>query len=369
MLIYRLRTRARAEGRTASLFSPAPAADGALWLAYVREHLPSVEAPAELPTEQRSPLPRPTVFLGAQGVLGPRTLGVGTWGAKLFVGPATPFALGVTGGAAYARSGGVGNLGATVNLSLLLPLVRRFTIGAAPAGLHVVCDTHFNSCAPDAVATLGVLIVPLGTATWLAFEGPRWSWTKRTISDSWLGLSFGWSHERVPRRELPGAEAVASWDPPRPDEVRAFRHTRSTRAIYLATTAVSGPDNRWLGVGLDWRLDRDIWDRRAGFAPGVQVEVDGGRIDQPGPGGVVAIAPTLRAYLMPNRLAVTATPALVRVGALAGDAVGVDVAGRAGIALELGRLELAVDSPPLSYLSRARWHALPISFRLGMRLD
>src|SRR4029077_15995871 len=141
--------------------------------------------------------------------------------------------------------------------------------------------------------------------------------------------------------------------------VRTFRHTRSTRAIYLATTAVSGPDNRWMGAGLDWRLDHDVWDRRSGFAPGLQIEVDGGRIDQPGLGGAVAIAPTLRAYLMPDRFAVTATPALVRGGAVGGDGGGVGGAGGAGIALELGRLELNVDSPPLSYLSQARWHALP----------
>ena len=47
----------------------------------------------------------------------------------------------------------------------------------------------------------------------------------------------------------------------------------------------------------------------------------------------------------------------------------VDVAARAGLALELGRIELELDSPPLSYLSQARWHALPITMRLGLRFD
>jgi len=47
----------------------------------------------------------------------------------------------------------------------------------------------------------------------------------------------------------------------------------------------------------------------------------------------------------------------------------VDVAARAGVVLEVGRLEVAVDSPPLSYVSTARWHALPITVRLGLRLD
>jgi hypothetical protein len=63
---------------------------------------------------------------------------------------------------------------------------------------------------------------------------------------------------------------------------------------------------------------------------------------------------------------VTATPALVRVGALADRAVGVDVAARAGLALEVGRIELAADSPPLSYVARWRWHALPFTIRLGV---
>ncbi len=81
------------------------------------------------------------------------------------------------------------------------------------------------------------------------------------------------------------------------------------------------------------------------------------------------MAPTLWAYLVPNRFALTATPALIRFGAIADRAVAVDVAGRAGIALDLGRLELEADSPPLSYVSRDRWSALPITMRLGLQFD
>ena len=153
------------------------------------------------------------------------------------------------------------------------------------------------------------------------------------------------------------------------EDVHAFRSAGSTRTVYFAATAISQPENSFAGFGLEWRWDRDVWNRRAGFAPGLQLEIDGGRIDGPSPGGGAAIAPVLRAYLLPNRLAVTATPALVRVGAIAGRAPGVDVAGRAGIAIEVGRLDLVVDSPPLSYVSTARWHALPFTVRLGMRLD
>jgi hypothetical protein len=137
----------------------------------------------------------------------------------------------------------------------------------------------------------------------------------------------------------------------------------------LATTAASSSDNSFVGAGLGWRWDRDRWDRRAGFAPGLQVELDAGKIDSHTPTGSLAVAPTVRVYLLPNRVALTATPALVRMGAFADRGFAVDVAGRAGIALEVGRIELDADSPPLSYVSQARWHALPFTVRLGLLLD
>src|SRR5205823_1045254 len=161
----------------------------------------------------------------------------------------------------------------------------------------------------------------------------------------------GWSHERLGRRDPPTADAAATWDPPRLDDVHAFRAARSTRTVYLAATAISQAENKFAGVGLEWRRDHDEWNRRAGLAPGLQLEIDGGRIESHDPGGGAAIAPVVRAYLLPNRLAVNATPALVRVGAIANGAPGVDVAGRAGVVLEVGRLDVAVDSPPLSYVS------------------
>lgn len=366
--LYTLRANAAAAGREASLFSASGEEAGA-WMAFVRDHIPSVSTPAELPIAPADPLRRSDVFVGVQAIGGDHMLGGGLWGAKLFLGPTTPFVLGLTGGAAYSRLDGASELVGGMNLGLLLPLVRRFTIGAAPFGVRVVCDVHFEGCHADAVAGLGVLLVPLGDATWLGVEGPSWSWTERAIGRTWVGLSFGWSHERIDRPAPPSADALATWDPPRPDEVHAFRAGRSTRTFYFAATAISQPENAFAGFGLEWRWDRDVWNRRAGFAPGVQLEIDGGRIEANDPGGGAAVAPVVRAYLLPNRLAVTATPALVRVGAIAGHPFGVDVAGRAGVALEVGRVDLVVDSPPLSYVSTARWHALPITVRLGLRLD
>jgi hypothetical protein len=369
IITYRLRARAAAEKRVATLFATAPADDGAQWLAFAGAHLRSVASPPSLPSEPREAPAVPDVFLGVQGSAGAHTAGVGLWAGRLYVGPATPFALGAVGGAGYARAKGTGQLGAGVRLGLLLPLVRRFAIGVAPAGLQVNCQTDFHSCATDVTATLGELIAPLSTSTWLGVEGPRWSWIDRTFAGPWVGLSLGWSHETAPHPDPPSPEAVVTWDPPRPDEVTAYRHAHATRGIYLATTVVSRAENSYVGVGLDWTRDRDRWDRRAGFAPEVQLEVDGGAIEGTTRGGVVAVAGMLRAYVLPDRLAVTLAPALVRVGVIADRAVGLDVAGRVGLAFSIGRLELGADSPPLSYLSQSRWHALPFTMRLGLRLD
>jgi hypothetical protein len=366
--LYRARLAAGAHGEPASLFSPS-GDEAAVWRAFVGDHLASVSVPPELPDAPRWPLRRPDVFMGVRAVTGSHFLGAGLWGGKLFLGPAAPFALGLMGGAGYVRADGSDQLVGAAHLVLVLPLVRRFAVGAAPVGVEVVCDAGFTACKPDLIAGLGVLLVPLGDTTWLGVQGPSWSWTERALGRSLVALSVGWSHEWVWRRAAPGTAAATTWDPPPPDQVRAYRSARSTRAVYLATTLASQPENTFVGAGLAWRLDRDVWDRRAGLAPGLEVEIDGGRIEQPDPGGALAVAPTLRWYLWPDRLGVDATPALVRAGALAGQALAVDVAARAGVVLEVGRLELAVDSPPISYVSAARRHPLPLTVRLGVQLN
>lgn len=99
------------------------------------------------------------------------------------------------------------------------------------------------------------------------------------------------------------------------------------------------------------------------------VEVDGGVINANPRAGALTLAPFLAAYLVPDRLSVRVIPALLEVGVVTGHGFGADVAGRAGIALVAGKVELAVDSPPLSYLSRQRWHELPLSVRLGLLFD
>ncbi len=367
--VYLIRSQAAAEGRRPSLLPPSSPEDVSLWMGFVHAHLESVAVPAEAPHEIFQKLPRPDVLVGAEAVAGPHELGLGLWGARFFTGPALPFELGLTGVAGVNRSDGRNVVLGSVGLNLMLPLVRRFAIGVTPVALRVACNTSFRSCAPDVAASLGLLIVPIGRETWVALEGPSWSWTTREVGTTWVGVGFGWSHETELDTRLPEAEAVATWDPPRPAEVHAYRETRSTRIVYFAATVDSQSDNQFAGVGLGWRWDRDGWNRRAGFAPGFQIEVNQGRIDQPDPGGCLAGAPTLWMYLKPNLLAVTATPALVRLGALAGKANGVDVAARVGVVLDIGRVEVSIDSPPLSYVEQSRWHALPLTARIGLMFD
>jgi hypothetical protein len=280
-----------------------------------------------------------------------------------------PFAIGLSGAVGLARGDGRDTLVASAGALLFLPLVRRFSIGASPAQVALSCDTGSHACSPDVVAVLGGLLVPLGQRTWLGIEGPHWSWITRSIGESWVGLALGWSYERGPDRRTVDLAAVQAWNPPRPDEVQAFRSTRSSTSLFLATTAASRPDNQYVGAGFSWRRDRDVWNGRTGVAPGLELEIDGGRIDGTAPGCALAMAPTVDVYLLPNRLALTATPALLRYGAMAERTIALDIAARAGVRLDIARIELEVDSPPLSYVAQSRWHALPITVRLGLRLD
>jgi hypothetical protein len=374
VLTYRLRTSGAVEASSST--PPAnppvnpemPVGTGS-WLGFGRAHLASIVEPLPARAETRGPLPRPDVFVGVQALAGPHLVGVGLWATDLSFRAALPFALGFTGSAGFVRADGRDTLGASAGVSLLLPLVRRFTIGATPAAVTLSCDVRFHSCSPDLEAVLGVVLVPLGDRTWLGLEGPHWSWETRSVGESWAGLAVGMSHERTTDRRPVDPAAALSWNPPRPDEVEAFRSTRSSRSIFLSTTVFSRSDNQFVGVGLAWRRDRDAWNRRAGIAPGLELGVEGGRIDGTTPGGALVAAPTVDIYVLPDQLALTATPALLHYGAIAERALALDVAARAGVRIDIARVEFEVDAPPLSYVSESRWHPLPITARLGVEID
>jgi len=361
-LTYRLRARAVAAGRTASLDSPE---DLAAWQGYVRNHLASAVVPEETP-----PLavaigrPRPDTFLGAQALLTRDGWGGGLWGGRLFFGPALPFALSLTAGAGFDRSAqGTGVVAAT-GIGVYLPLVRRFAIGATPAGVALACDWPLQSCGTTLFATLGEVLIPLPHSAWLGVQGPRWSWNERALGGPVVALALGWSHEQAPS----GARAVSGWAPPRPDEVTAYRSAVTSWLFFLGATAASTSENRWVGGGVELRRDRDRWNRRAGWAPALSLAVTDG-LTYGSRGLNVAAAPILRRYLLPDRLWIGATPAALRVGKLDGQTVGIDVAAVLSLGLIVGRIEVAVESPPLSYVARDRWNAVPVPLRLGLLWD
>ena len=178
----------------------------------------------------------------------------------------------------------------------------------------------------------------------------------------------GWSHEDAPPGAHAGPNAVTSWNPPGPDEVSGYRRDATSWLFFFAATAASTSQNQWVAGGVELRRDRDRWDRRSGWAPALSLAVASGTTHG-SRGGSVSVAPILRFYLVPNRIWLGATPATFRVGALDGRSIGADVAGAAGLGIIIGKLELSAESPPLSYVSRERWHAIPVPVRLGLLWD
>jgi hypothetical protein len=363
VLTYTLRARAAAAGRVASLEVPE---DGAAWTRFAAAHLHSVVTGPDLDPLPYQPPPRPDIMVGALvSFLHDRGFGVDLWGGRLFFAPAAPFALALLGAAGYSRADGVGHVGAGLELGLLLPLVRRFAIGLEPAGFAVTCDSSVNHCTGEAFATLGQLLIPVGRAAWLGVLGPRFSWQTRSFEGRWFGLGLGWAYESLPSLPKHAEEDMRAWNPPSFGEVRAYRMSRTTELLYVAATALSTADNQAVGGGLEVRWNLDRWNRRAGLAPAIGLEIARGTV-QGALGNTLGILPTLRAYVMPDRLAGVVVPALVRVGTMDQHSTAADVAGRVGVALDIGRVEVEVDSPPLSYVSMSRWDARPFSVRLGV---
>jgi len=364
VLAYRLRAHAAAAGRAASLAAPE---DHALWNEFVGKHLPSAVAvaPPALPTAAEIGNPRPDVFIGAQATLGSDGWGAGGWGERFFFGPAVPFALGAIAGGGFQRgTDGSNHLVAAAGLGLYLPLVQRFAVGVTPAGVAIGCSTSFQHCNSTLFATIGELLVPLPHSTWLGVQGPRWSWSDRDFSGPIVGVAFGWSHEEVVPVGGDAPATVAAWDPPEPGEVTAYRAAATSWLFFLSTSVGSTSENRWTSGGVEVRRDCDRWNRRAGWAPALSLAVASGTIEGAG-GGAVTVAPAIRYYLAPDRLWLAAVPAAVRVGLSTTENFYADVSGLAAAGVIVGRLELSIASPPLSYVSRDRWHALPISARLG----
>jgi hypothetical protein len=367
VLTYRLQARAAAESRRASLAAPE---DAALWREYVEKHLPSaVVETVDLSVPAWTAPRRPDVLLGALGGWKSGGWALGIWSSRLLYGPAIPFLLSLEGAVAIGHAPDEGDtLAARAGVGFLLPLVRRFAIGVSPLYFELPCDTHFDHCHPGWGATLGHLLIPIGGFGWVALQGPAWSWNQGAFRGSRVSLAFGWAHERSPRFVPPAPEVLEAWRPPPRQGVTSFRRNRISRLIFITGTAGTTDANGFVGAGLAARLDRDRWNRRAGVAPGLSLELDNGRTDGT-MGAVGTLSPELCTYILPSRLSVSVEPARLRVGALAGHTVGVDLGARLSVGVSIGVVEVSVASPFASYLAPSRWRLLPFSLRIGLFFD
>jgi hypothetical protein len=304
------------------------------------------------------------VFVGVLGSWQSAGLGGGLWGGRLLYGPALPFALGLFGGAGVAQRPEGRRLIGTLSLSLYLPLVRRFALGFSPATLQLACTTDFGDCAAEGQATVGSVIVRLGP-TWLAVQGPTWSWDGREFRDSQIAVALAWWHERHPD-EAPLGHAPPAWQPPAAGAVTGYRQNRTTTLAYLTATVASTAQDQAVGAGLEAMVDRDRWNRRAGLGPGLGLEYARGKIDGR-TSSVFSLAALARLYVVPNQVALVVAPAVLRVRTAASlDAV--DVGGRLGLVLVMAGIELRADSPALSYRASDHWHGRPFSMGLALVL-
>jgi len=363
VLAYELRARAAAEMREASLSSPD---DLASWRAYVHKHLASAAVATDAPAPAGWPaIPRADTFVGAQGAIADDGWAAGLWAGRMFYGPAVPFALAVSGAALFDSHPAGRGMTAALGAGLYLPLIRRFAVGITPAGVSARCDPRLEACSTTVFATLGEVIVPLADSIWFGVQGPRWSWDERALRGPLVAVALGWSHEQAPVEPITDPAEIASWTPPDPSDVVEYRLGRVSWLAFGAAAAGSTTENRWIGGGVELRVERDRWGRRSGWAPALSLEVASGTML--GTNGVTAtLAPALRRYLLADRLWLGVAPAALRVGAQDGQSLAIDVAGYAALGLVVGRLEMSLASPQLSYVARDHWHALPIAVRLGL---
>ena len=230
-----------------------------------------------------SALPRPDVFVGAQGVVGAHSWGRGPLGRAALRG--TGRRRSCSGSAAPAGSTGATastSWRGTAQLSLLLPLVRRFTIGAAPAGLQLACDDALRVAArptwwrPSASSWSRSATRPGWASRGRAGPGP----SGRSVRLG-FGLALGWSHEKVPRLD---AAAPPKPSPPgirpRPDEVSVLPpHPLDPRRLPGDDRGVAAPTTRSSASGSTGASIATAGIGAPASPPELQIEIDAGRID------------------------------------------------------------------------------------------
>ena len=273
-------------------------------------------------------------------------------------------------------------------LTLLLPVTEGFAIGATP--LSIVGspgDAPQLSIGANVVrADLHVL-----DALWLSVSGPRYAWGHQRFDAELVAVSMGFSwngkvppletsntpverpvRARADSRTLEAEGGQESW---RPAPLVTYRRHATTFVVHVAggTVIPDGQQGAYSIGGLEVLFDRDRWDRRAGFAIGARADTEYRPTEDGSHYGAVA-SPVARFYLVPNRLAIEADPAMIDAGALRRDDGRVepffDVALGGGIAaIPLGHVELALETPRLSYRTGSRVPGTNLGVRLGLALE
>ena len=343
--------------------------DAPEWKSYVETHFAGPVS-ADLRPPEMSGRVMPNILLGLRGSPPIRRddWSVGLSLARMAPRRAlVPFLGRATAVLGYGRDRGVEQLFAGGELALLTPVLAQLALGGTPLSGQVACQPWLHDCDGDARATVvQAMIAPPHAHWWAELGGPSWSWLDRAWRGPRLSVSVGWNWDPVPklRRRYPPPDG---WSPP-DLEAGPYRTTRHSWQIFLASSAGATETQSLLGGGIEVRRDRDQWDRRSGWVPGLRLDVAGGTVEG-NDGAVLGLAATVRYYLVPGVLALVASPAVFTLGPQSGSHVAPDLAGRIGVAFAFGSIELSLDSPSLSYLSRDRWHARPLSARLGFFVD
>jgi hypothetical protein len=274
-------------------------------------------------------------------------------------------------------------------LTLLLPVTEGFAIGATP--LSIVGSP---GDAPELSIGANVVRADLHLldALWLSVSGPRYAWAHQRFDAELLAVSMGFSwNGKVPPLE------TSNTPPERPVRARAdsrtleaeggqekwtpaplgasYRRRATTFVVHLAggTVIPDGQQGAYSIGGLEVLFDRDRWDRRAGFAIGARADTEYRPTEEGDHYGAVA-SPVARFYLVPNRLAIEADPAMIDAGALRRKDGRVDpffdaALGGCVAAIPLGHVEFAFETPRFSYRTASRVPGTNLGVRLGLALQ
>jgi hypothetical protein len=178
---------------------------------------------------------------------------------------------------------------------------------------------------------------------------------------------------RADSRSLEPEAGQETW---KPAPLGATYRRRSTTILVHVAGATVIPDARQGAYsigGLEVLFDRDRWNRRAGFALGARADTEYRPTEDGQHYGAVA-SPVARFYLVPNRLALEADPAMIDAGALRRSDGHVEASFDAALgggvaAIPVGRVELDLETPRLSYRTGARVPGTSLGLRFGLALE